>query len=62
MTPATVLVILEIINGLLTAAKEAPTVLEEVRSLIAKVGPHVEDAGDAAKNAFQAVLAKEAQT
>lgn len=58
MTPATVLTILGIVNGLITLAKDAPSVMEEARSLIAKVRPHVDAAGDEAKAALSAVQAK----
>lgn len=58
MTATTILTILGIVNGLLTVAKDAPAVVEEARSLIAKVQPHVDGAGEEVKSAFSAVQAQ----
>lgn len=52
MSVATILTILGIINGLLSVAKDAPAVIEEAKSLLAKVKPHAEAAGDDVKQAF----------
>jgi hypothetical protein len=44
---STILTILSVINGLLSVAKDAPAVIEEVKSLLAKIKPHVDATSDA---------------
>lgn len=58
MTAATVLTILGIVNGLLTLAKDAPSVMEEARSLIAKVEPYIDGTNDEVKRQFDALKAR----
>ena len=58
MSIATVLTILSLVNGLLSVAKDAPSVIDETKSLLAKIEPHVEAAGDDVKKAFADAVAK----
>lgn len=58
MSPATILALIEIVNGLLTIAKTVPTVMEEVHSLLVKVSPHVDAAGADVQKAFADIEAK----
>lgn len=55
MSIATVITILSILNGLLSVAKDAPTVLAEAQSLLAKIEPHVDQLNDDAKAQFEAL-------
>jgi hypothetical protein len=48
----TVLLILNVVNGLLTVVKTLPTVKTEIQSLLAKISPHVNSAGKDAQAAF----------
>jgi hypothetical protein len=41
MSLATIVTILGIVNTLLTIAKELPDVIDEAKSLLAKIEPHV---------------------
>jgi hypothetical protein len=52
MTIATVLVILNVINGLLSVAKGLPEVQKQVQFLLETVSPHVNAAGKDAQAAF----------
>lgn len=61
MSIATVITILSVINALLSVAKDAPAVIDEAKSLLAKVEPHVATATTEVKQQFataQAVVAK----
>jgi hypothetical protein len=58
MSIATILTIINIVNGLLTAAKEFPSLLDEARSLLAKVEPFVDQAGSAVRGEFDALKAR----
>lgn len=58
MSPATILTIIEIIGALIKIAKDAPAVIEEAKSLRAKIAPHVDSAGDDIRRAFQDVQAQ----
>ena len=58
MSPATILTIIGIVNGLITLAKDAPSVIEEANSLLAKIAPHVDAAGDGVKGAYSDAHAK----
>lgn len=58
MSVATIIAILSIVNGLLSVAKDAPAVVVEAKSLLAKIEPHVEAAGDDVKAAFGEAQAK----
>lgn len=52
MSIATIMTILSIVSGLMSVAKDAPAVIDEAKSLLAKVKPHVDAAGDDVKRAF----------
>lgn len=58
MSVATIIAILSIVNGLLSVAKDAPAVVVEAKSLLAKIAPHVDAAGDDVKAAFTAAQTK----
>lgn len=58
MSVATIITILSIVNGLLSVAKDAPAVIDEAKSLLAKIAPHVDAAGDDVKQAFAKAQAK----
>lgn len=58
MSIATVMTILSIVNGLVSIAKNAPQVMQEARSLMDKVRPHIDATNDEAKAAFAALQAK----
>lgn len=58
MSVATIITILSIINGLLSVAKDAPAVIAEAKTLLAKIEPHVSAAEDSVKSAFADTHAK----
>lgn len=58
MSIATIITILSIVNGLLSVAKDAPAVIEEAKSLLAKVEPHIASASDDVKRTFVELQAK----
>jgi len=58
MSPATVLLIINIINGLINVGKDAPTVMEEARSLVAKIQPHIATMNDEVRRQFTDTLAR----
>lgn len=58
MSIATIITILSIVNGLLSVAKDAPAVIDEAKSLLAKIEPHVEAGDDDVKKAFAEARAK----
>lgn len=58
MSIATILTIIGIVNGLITLGKDAPGVIDDAKSLLAKISPHVDAAGDDVKKALADVQAK----
>jgi hypothetical protein len=60
MSAATILTILGIVGELISIAKDAPAVIDEVKSLLAKVGPYVDEANVEVKRNFETAQAKAA--
>jgi len=54
MTPATILLILNIIAALFDIVKDAPAVIDEAKSLLGKIAPHVDAANAEVKRSFEA--------
>jgi hypothetical protein len=52
MTAATILTILGIVSSLFGVIAEAPAVIEEIKSLLAKVQPHVDAANAEVQRSF----------
>jgi hypothetical protein len=53
MTAATILTILDIVSSLFGVIAEAPAVIEEIKSLLAKVQPYVDAANGEVQRAFE---------
>lgn len=60
MAIATILTIFGILNDLFSVAKDAPAVLDEIRSLLAKIEPFVDTAGATIRVQFNALKARAA--
>jgi len=58
MSAATILTILSIVSALFGVLKDAPAVIEEIKSLLAKVSPYVDGANAVVKQDFEAARAK----
>lgn len=58
MSAATILTILSIVNGLFGVVTEAPAVVDEIKSLLAKIAPHVDGTNAEVKRAFESAQAK----
>jgi len=58
MSIATIITILEIVNGLLAVAKDAPGVIDEAKSLLAKVEPHIASANEDVQGLFGRLQAR----
>jgi len=54
MTAATILMILNIVGALFEVITEAPSVIEEIASLMTKVSPFVDETNAEVKRAFEA--------
>jgi hypothetical protein len=55
MNVATVLLILNVVNGLLGVAVQTPAVLDEARSLLKKVEPYVHECGVGVATYFESL-------
>lgn len=58
MTLATIITILGLVNGLLNVVKDAPVVIDEAKSLLAKVEPFIDQANDDIQAQFEALRAR----
>jgi hypothetical protein len=58
MTPADILLAINIINGLITLAKNAPGFITHAKAIVAEIQPHIDAAGDDVKKDFAAARDK----
>ena len=61
MTAATILTILSIVSALFGVVTEAPAVVAEIKSLLAKIAPFVDGANAEVKRSFDAAQARLAE-
>lgn len=58
MSAATILTILSIVSSLFGVVKDAPAVIDEIKSLLAKVQPYVDGTNAEVKRAFESAQSK----
>lgn len=58
MSPATILMILSIVSSLFGVLQDAPDVIDEIKSLLAKVQPYVDCTNAEVKRTFESAQAK----